>query len=141
MPLSRTVLVAALLAAAPLPAAAATGCPASDFAGFLKAFADDAAVQRAYTAVPLTADYIDATAEPEPATVTESLQGDALVFPVMPSRREQQRDGMEQRLATLPGGGQEVTLATRDSDGYQLRFRFETRGDCWQLVRKSDDSL
>lgn len=44
-------------------------CPARDFDGFVQAFADDVALQRAFTERPLRMERIDATAQPEPAAV------------------------------------------------------------------------
>ena len=74
----RPGLVGALAALGTVGAQAAPACPARDFPGFLAAFADDVAVQKAFVAVPLRSDTIDPEAEPEPKPVTTMLGADAL---------------------------------------------------------------
>lgn len=129
------VLTAALFATA-----AASRCPAGDFAGFVRRFTDDAAVQRRYTATPLIDEHIDAQASPEPRTATRRLDVRTLRFPVMPNRQAQRKDGLAASTKVLADGDREVTLAKADT-GYQIRYRFQRSGDCWQLVRRSDGSL
>lgn len=133
-------LALSLTAFAVAPGIAAARCPARDFAGFARSFAGDVAVQRAHTAIPLTDDRIDPDADPEPATVTRMLDARSLRFPVMPDQRAQARAGLSTSIRALPGGDREVKLARPDT-GYQIRYRFRRAGDCWRLVRRSDDSL
>lgn len=124
--------------AAPAPAAATTACPSQDFAAFLAAFADSADVQRAFTQRPLRSESVDANADPEPKPVVAMLDGDALSFPLMPSRAKQQADGLVLSQTEL-NGDKQVMLAKPDTD-YQLSFFFR-KGECWTLYRMRDDSL
>lgn len=127
--------------AAPAPAAAATpatACPSQDFDAFLSAFADDVAVQRAFTERPLRSETVDANADPEPKPVTAMLDGDAIKFPLMASRAKQQADGLVLSQTEL-NGDKQVLLAKPDTD-YQLSFFFR-KGECWTLYRMRDDSL
>lgn len=125
-------------APAPAPAATATACPSQDFGAFLAAFADSAQVQRAFTARPLRSESVDANADPEPKPVVAMLDGDALTFPLMPSREKQQADGLVLSQTEL-NGDKQVMLAKPDTD-YQLSFFFR-KGECWTLYRMRDDSL
>jgi hypothetical protein len=120
------------------PAVAAKACPSQDFDVFLKAFADDVQVQKAYTQRPLQSETIDANADPEPKSVTTMLDGDALQFPLMPSAAKQQADGLVLSQTEL-NGDKEVMLAKPDTD-YQLSLFFR-KGECWTLYRMRDDSL
>ncbi|AHE54767.1 hypothetical protein [Sphingomonas sanxanigenens] len=133
---------AIILASAPVaPAAqAATACPAKDFSAFVTAFADDVAIQRAFTADPLFSESIDPAAEPEPAPVTERLAGAARAFPVMPSAAQQRRDGLQLTVSNGVDGDHVVTLRKPDTDA-QVRYLFRKAGTCWQLYRRADDSL
>lgn len=133
-----TVPAAAAPVSSAAPAAAGVACPSQDFEVFLKAFADDIEVQKAYTQRPLRSDSIDPDASPEPRPVSAMLDGDALRFPVMPSTRQQQSDGLALSLSET-NGDKEVMLAKPDTD-YQLSFFFR-KGECWTLYRKRDDSL
>lgn len=125
-------------AVAAAPAAPATACPSQDFDAFLAAFADSAQVQRAFTQRPLRSERVDANADPEPRPVTAMLDGDALHFPLMPSRERQQADGLVLSQTEL-NGDRQVMLAKPDTD-YQLSFFFR-KGECWTLYRMRDDSL
>lgn len=129
---------AATPAAAAAPAQAGIACPSQDFDAFLKAFADDVDVQKAYTQRPLRSDSIDPDASPEPKPVSVMLDGDGLQFPIMPSSQQQKQDGLSLSLSEL-NGDKEVMLAKPDTD-YQLSFFFR-KGECWTLYRKRDDSL
>lgn len=134
-------LPAGLLALATASAAqAAPACPATNFSGFVTAFAEAPAVQRAFTADPLMNEHIDPAAEPEPATVAEMLAGNSRAFPVMPDAAAQKRQGLQQKISADANGDEVVTLARPDSDA-QIRYIFRKAGACWQLYRRADDSL
>lgn len=134
-------LPASLLALATASAAqAAPSCPATDFSGFVTAFAEAPAVQRAFTADPLMDERIDPAANPEPATVAEMLAGTARDFPVMPNAAAQKRQGLQRKISADANGDDVVTLAKPDSDA-QIRYIFRKAGTCWQLYRRADDSL
>ncbi|WP_342237257.1 hypothetical protein [Inquilinus sp. OTU3971] len=132
------LLAAGIGAAAPVEAAG-PACPSADIDAFLKAFIDDVAVQRAFTAQPLRNRYVNSTAEPEPRPVTEMVSEPALLFPVIPSREEQVTLGLEARWLERGGTRAVLRLAKPDSD-LQLTYVFD-RQACWQLVERMDDSL
>lgn len=139
MPMIR--LTALALAGATSPAHAATAaCPGKTFDAFFAAFADSAAIQRAHVADPLSSGEIDPEAQPEPAMVTKSLQASQIKFPVMPGNAERQREGLAISKAPKPGGAIEVLLAKADT-GYQLRYTFSPKGNCWQLAAMADESM
>ncbi|WP_076728340.1 hypothetical protein [Methylobacterium radiotolerans] len=135
----RPGLVGALAALGTVGAQAAPACPARDFPGFLAAFADDVAVQKAFVAVPLRSDTIDPGAEPEPKPVTTMLGADALRFPLMPSLRTPKTDGLKQALSAAGADAMRVKLFKPDT-GLQITYTFR-RAACWTLVRIEDDSL
>jgi hypothetical protein len=134
-------MIAALAAAAVAPPAmAAPACPGKTFDTFLAAFAANADIQRAHVADPLSSGRIDAAADPEPRMVTTSLPKASLGFPIMPLGAERRREGLAMRTAPEAGGMFEVVLAKPDT-GYQLRYRFEPVGTCWQLAAVADESM
>uniref|UniRef100_UPI0031D9B350 hypothetical protein n=1 Tax=Inquilinus sp. TaxID=1932117 RepID=UPI0031D9B350 len=119
--------------------AAGPACPSTDIDAFLKAFIDDVAVQRAFTAQPLRDQYVDATADPEPRPVTQMLSEPALTFPVIPTRSERATLGLEARWLERGETRAVLRLAKPDSD-LQLTYTFD-RQACWRLVERVDDSL
>lgn len=137
-----SLMIAALAAAtgaAPAFAAAPT-CPGKTFDTFLAAFAANADLQRAHVADPLSWSRIDVDADPEPQVVTTSRAKASLSFPVMPLGAKRRSDGLEMRTAPQGGGNFEVVLAKPDT-GYQLRYRFEQVGSCWQLSSMADETM
>ncbi|OWJ67158.1 hypothetical protein [Inquilinus limosus] len=133
------LLLAAGIGAAAPAEAAAPACPSTDIDAFLKAFIDDVAVQRAFTAQPLHDQYVDATADPEPRPVTQMLSEPALTFPVIPTRNERATLGLEQTWLERGDQRAVLRLAKPDTD-LQLTYVFRKQG-CWQLVERQDDSL
>jgi hypothetical protein len=105
--------------------AAAMACPSSDPAAFVAAFAEDPALQRAFTAptVEIAAD-----------TGTTSTARDQLAFPVMPDRAAQQREGLRQ-------GGFEraddriTVMLEAPGRGAQSRYVFRRDAACWVLEK------
>lgn len=133
------LLLAAGIGAAAQAEAAGPACPSTDIDAFLKAFIDDVAVQRAFTAQPLRDQYVDATADPEPRPVTQMLSEPALTFPVIPTRSERATLGLEARWLERGETRAVLRLAKPDSD-LQLTYTFD-RQACWRLVERVDDSL
>lgn len=115
-------------------------CPARDFAGFFRAFSDSAAVQRAFTGESVDFTEIDAEADPEPMETTVNRPLAAITFPVVPTTSEQRRDGLETTVSRTEDGMMRARLEKPDT-GYQLVYIFRTRGDCWELYAKADNSL
>jgi hypothetical protein len=123
----------------PTLTSAAPACPSPSFDGFLKAFIESVAVQKAFSAEPLESQTVDATAEPEPALVTKMLTAAELQFPLIPSEQQQAKEGLTMRQSVLENGDTKVTLAKEDTD-YQISFYFR-KNTCWQLFRIRNDSL
>jgi hypothetical protein len=133
------LLLAAGIGAAAPAEAAGPACPSTDIDAFLRAFIDDVAMQRAFTAQPLKDQYVDNTAEPEPRPVTRMLSEPALTFPVIPTRGERATLGLEARWLERGAARAVLRLAKPDSD-LQLTYTFD-RQTCWRLVERVDDSL
>lgn len=121
-------------------AAGATACPATDLAGFVAAFADDPALQRAFTAATVDTAFVDMNAEPEPVESVEPLSRDRLHFPVMPDRAAQRRDGLQYREVGTSGDRTTVVLEKPDTDA-QLRYVFRRDAVCWTLVKIVDPAF
>lgn len=137
------LLIASAIAASAMPAFAAAPaqkCPAKDFKGFLAAFIESTAVQRAHVAVPLSSSYVDGEAQPEPAIVKRQLQADAIEYPVMPNKAQLAKDRLVMSTKSISVGDTEVKVALPDT-GYQFRYLFRKTGKCWTLVEINDDSV
>lgn len=104
---------------------AATACPSSDPVAFVAAFADDPALQRAFTAP---------TVEVASDTGTTTTARDQLSFPVMPDRAAQQRDGLRQ--SGFERAGDRITVALEAAGGGgQSRYVFRRDAACWVLEK------
>lgn len=119
--------------------ASAAACPAQDFDGFLKRFANDIEIQKAFVSTPLQSEYIDPEAQPEPSPVSELLDKSQLKFPLMPSDQQQHDQGLT-LAKRLKGPDQAVIKLTKADTGYQLSLFFK-REVCWMLYRIQDESL
>ncbi|WP_095093699.1 hypothetical protein [Pseudomonas sp. Irchel 3A5] len=121
------------------PTASVATCPAQDFDGFLKRFANDIEVQKAFVSTPLQSEYIDPEAQPEPRPVSELLYKSQLQFPLMPSDQQQHDQGLT-LAKRLKRPDQAVIKLTKADTGYQLSLFFK-REACWMLYRIQDESL
>ncbi|MGX0954783.1 hypothetical protein AB7M18_000911 [Pseudomonas viridiflava] len=119
--------------------ASVAACPAQDFDGFLKRFANDIEVQKAFVSTPLQSEYIDPEAQPEPRPVSELLDRSQLQFPLMPSYQQQHDQGLT-LVKQLKGPDQAVIKLSKADTGYQLSLFFK-REACWMLYRIQDESL
>lgn len=127
-------------APAPTPVArTGSGCPAADLAGFVAAFADSPALQKAFTAPVVDTAYVDWNAQPEPAESVEPVLRDLLRFPVMPSRARQRADGLQYREIGSNGDLATIVLEVPGTD-LQLRYTFR-RDRCWTLVKIVDPAF
>lgn len=123
-------------AAGPLPAIA---CPSKDLNAFVAAFAEDPALQKAFTAETIDTAFVDMNAQPEPAESVEALPRDKLRFPVMPNRAQQQKEGLKYREVANQGGRAVVVLEIPDTDA-QMLYTFR-RDACWTLVKIVDPAF
>ncbi len=113
-------------------------CPSSDFSAFLAAFAEDPAVQRAWTRFPLeqlvVVDGVD-----EPTPVERSLTREQATFPLLPDAAQRIADSLNLHVEDAEAGRKRVVLAKPDTD-WTVTYIFVQDG-CWQLVRIEDWSL
>ncbi len=123
----------------PVATQAATACPSQELKGFVAAFAEDAALQNAFTAPTVDTAFVDMNAQPEPAESVEALPRERLHFPVMPNRAQQQKEGLQYREISNEGGRAVVALEIPDTDA-QLLYTFR-RDACWTLVKIVDPAF
>ncbi|MGO1069332.1 lysozyme inhibitor LprI family protein [Lysobacter sp. CA199] len=130
----------ATAAAAPATGAAATvACPSQDLKAFVAAFAEDPALQKAFTAETVETAFDDLAALPEPKESVESLPRSSLQFPVMPNRAQQAKEGLQYRELSADKAGAVVILEVPDTDA-NLRYTFR-RDRCWTLVKIVDPAF
>ena len=136
-----SVLVAAVAAcgrdAAPPTAGTTTApdagapCPSADFAAFFTAFAEDPALQQAFTAPTVETAFTGANGQAEPA---RTLSRDQLRFPLMPDAAVRQRDGLRQRAADVRSDQVTVVLEPA-AGGAQTTYTFRRDAACWTLAK------
>lgn len=114
-------------------------CPADDFRHFAQQFADDQDVQKRFTQFPLTKQYLDLDAEPEPQKVTHALTRGQVKLPLLPLKREREAKALGIQFVHMGKARARIDLRKADSD-YQVSYYF-LKNDCWQLVRIEDHSL
>jgi uncharacterized protein YecT (DUF1311 family) len=114
-------------------------CPSQDLTTFVAAFAEDPAIQKAFTADPVETAFVDMSAQPEPAESVKVLPRDKLLFPVMPNRAQQLKDGLKYREVANEGGQAIVVLEIPDTDA-QVLYTFR-RDACWSLVKIVDPAF
>lgn len=119
---------------APPAAGATTGpegastCPSTDLAAFVAAFAEDPALQRAFTAPTVETAFVGANGQAEP---TRALSRDQLRFPVMPDGATQQREGLRRRDDAR---GDQATVVL-EKPGAQTIYGFRRDASCWTLAK------
>lgn len=121
------------------PDAKETACPTLELEGFLKAFADSADVQKAFTRFPLARRHLDKSAPLEPAPVVEQLPPDKVAFPVFPNEQARARQRLSLKIRGRTSSRVEVVLLEEDT-GHLIVFVFE-RSTCWRLVLIDDQSV
>ena len=142
----RTIVAALLFAAvesshAVQPAAqpATPACPAQDISFFIQRFSTDESVQRVFTVVPLTSQFLDTGTEAEPTQRTQTLGRDAIVFPLMPLAEQRAQSLLQMQLEDVTQVTARLVLFKPDTDD-QISYFFKL-DDCWRLVRIDDASL
>ncbi|BAV97059.1 lysozyme inhibitor LprI family protein [Lysobacter enzymogenes] len=129
-------------AAATAPAAgngAQVACPAQDLKGFVAAFAEDPALQKAFTAEEVDTAFVDYAAQPEPAESVERLPRARLNFPIMPNRAQQAKEGLHYREISADPQRAVIALEVPDTDA-QLTYTFR-RDRCWTLIKIVDPAF
>lgn len=131
----------------PTPTAATTdqqsptsiACPSQELKAFIVAFAEDPALQKAFTADVVDTAFIDWNAQPEPTESSEPLPREKLHFPVMPNRAQQSKEGLQYREISADDKSATVVLEVPDTDA-QLRYTFR-HDQCWTLVKIVDPAF
>lgn len=120
------------------------GCPSTNFPAFLQKFADDTAVQRAFTRVPLVvavAEYgVNADGTDASEETADTLGADSVRFPVLPPAAARRAEALTVRVDSVAPPRASAVLYKEDSD-YQVHYEFLRRGGCWQLTRVRNQSL
>lgn len=121
------------------PPQSGIACPSQDLKSFVNAFAEDPALQKAFTADTVDTTFIDWNAQPEPAESSEPLPREKLHFPVMPNRAQQSKEGLQYREISADDKSATIALEVPDTDA-QLRYTFR-RDQCWTLVKIVDPAF
>jgi hypothetical protein len=116
-----------------------TSCSEEDFSSFIRRFADNEAIQRAFIKYPLTKQRLDPDAEPEPKKIIRRLRREQIQFPILPLSPERAKRSLEIRVVSATGTSAQINLVKPDTD-YQVSYFFEKNG-CWRLVKIEDWSL
>ncbi|QAU24623.1 hypothetical protein EO087_11990 [Dyella sp. M7H15-1] len=114
-------------------------CPSRNFDKFLQAFADDVAIQRAYTQVPLkSTEFMHAN--PEPVPRTQWLRLADIRFPIMPSKADQEAYRAKTTIRKPSKNGRSVKVSGTDN-GALVVYEFGFRAGCWMLISVDDQSM
>ncbi|MES2317485.1 MAG: hypothetical protein V4631_08305 [Pseudomonadota bacterium] len=134
-------LAAGLLLSQTSQAAApkAPACPSAEFPAFFAAYADSAAMQKAFTVYPLAHVLLDHAAQPQPREIKVQLAKAKLSFPLIPPRADRKRAGLAFRTDEVSGDRARVSLF-KEETGYRVVYNFRKDG-CWKLEGKEDRSL
>ncbi|QDG93784.1 hypothetical protein NIBR502774_14360 (plasmid) [Rhizobium sp. NIBRBAC000502774] len=137
------ILGAVLHLSGPLTALAGnqqvSSCAEPDFDGFLQRFGREIAFQERSVADPLESKFIDATAEPEPQTISNDIPLKDVEWPVIANLTMLQKSGHEIKITDEAGGVKKVLIRKPDT-GDQQSYYF-ARKPCWQLIKMFDESL
>jgi hypothetical protein len=109
-----------------------------NFQEFAKAFVEDVALQKQYTANPLKRLETVQERDAEPRSVESKLDAAQVRFPLIPGANERAQKSLTVE-ATAFGPKGRVRLAKPDTD-YLVIYLFE-HSTCWKLVRIEDWSL
>lgn len=118
---------------------AQASCPYPDFDTFLPHFGAEIALQEKATADPLTSEYVDVNADPEPAQVVKQIPLAEVTWPVMPNPASPGSKAREITHTTQPDGSIKVQFRTPNTSDQQSYYFAQK--PCWQLVRKVDESI
>ena len=115
---------------------------APDFASFLLKFESSREFQRQNTSFPLSATYVDGSAEPEPITVKYKIRSTSdpkYSRAIYPSKEKQAAIPFEKLVSSKQK--QFLVKFTKPDTDYSFEFSFEKTSSCWQLVKFEDYSL
>ncbi|WP_426103602.1 hypothetical protein [Massilia sp. TSP1-1-2] len=118
--------------------AAAPACPSDKFEPFFKAYAESAAVQKAFTEYPLAHVLLDHSAE-KPRAIKVALPQAKLSFPLLPSAAKRKADHLAFRVDAITADKAQATIFNTER-GYQKAYFFR-KSACWKLELIEDRSL
>ena len=110
----------------------AIACPSQDFQEFLEIFAEDEAVQRAFTKTPLIVRYAERRSEPDVIDVMYTRDYDRIKFPVFLQRGNP--------IMILEVSDRHAEVKIGPDSGYLVYYSF-SRDTCWRLVFINDTSM
>ena len=115
-------------------------CPSQKFTVFVKVFADDVQIQKAFTKVPLKTINFYETDFKKPYIV-HYLNRDMIDYPVFLSNAYREAEGIQQTIRRK--NNQYIQVITKHIGGTgsdNVRYDFRKRRGCWYLVAKLDYS-
>ena len=128
----------ALLLAQSAAAATAPACPAQKFEPFLKAYAESAGVQKAFTQYPLAHVLLDHS-KAKPREIKVVVPKEKMTFPVFPTAARRKAEKLELRVDAVTGDKAQATVFNTER-GYQKAYYFR-KSQCWKLELVEDRSL
>jgi hypothetical protein len=109
-------------------------CPSQDFQKFLEIFAEDEAVQRAFTKTPLITLSMDQDAKPNPIRVMNMLEYRQIKFPVFPSARERAERSLNLHLHGILDDRHADVHTMNPVVAWGITSYFFSKDDCWRLI-------
>lgn len=128
----------ALLLAQPASAATSPACPSEKFEPFFKAYAESAAVQKAFTEYPLAHILLDHSKD-KPRQIKVALPKTKLSFPLLPPAARRKAERLDVRVDAVAGDKAQATIFNTER-GYEKAYFFRKAG-CWKLELVEDRSL
>ena len=128
----------ALLLAQSASGATAPACPSEKFEPFFKAYAESAAVQKAFTEYPLAHVLLDHSSE-KPRQIKVALPQVKLSFPLLQSAAKRKAEHLDVRVDAVTADKAQATIFNTER-GYQKAYFFR-KTSCWKLELVEDRSL
>lgn len=114
-------------------------CPSRDFDPFLKAFANNVKIQKAFTHYPYKATIDDAIHMDAGVEISELTQ-DQVKFPVMLGDAQLVEHGAVMESARKSENWFQVSTHSEGSGAYSMTFNFHFQNSCWYLTDSLDTS-
>lgn len=135
-----TIVVCGLLASYSMGnnAIAKPICPSQNFDAFLNIYQNSLEVQAQFTKSPLIwRNYADSY---EKQTVTLK-QRNMIEWPIILTEKQQALQHLTQKIRKLSKTVQRVSINSKNSDDYIIKYYFYKTHGCWQLRQVNDLSL
>ncbi len=115
-----------------------TKLPVRQVRAIFKAYAESAAVQKAFTVYPLAHILLDHSSA-KPRQIKVALPQAKLSFPLLPSAAKRKAEKLDFRVDAVEGDMAQATIYNTER-GYQKAYFFKKTG-CWKLELVEDRSL